>query len=50
MYKVVLHMFLDQLFVPDPMEKDSSPWDLHKGPTENYMIHFFELVVLHNQL
>ena len=43
-------MFLDQLLQPDPMKKDSSPWDLYKGATEDYMIPVFELVMLHHQL
>ena len=43
-------MFLEQLFEPDPMEKDLSSWDLYKVATEDNMIHVFELVVLHHQL
>ena len=34
-------MFIDQLFEPDLMEKDLSPWDLFKGVTEDSMIHVF---------
>ena len=37
-------------FDPDQMELDLSPWDLYKGATKDYMIHVFELVVLHHQL
>ena len=43
-------MFLGQLFEPDPMENDSSPWDLYKGATEDSMIPVIELVVLHHKL
>ena len=32
-------MFLDQVFLPDPMEKDLSPLDLYKGVTEDSLIH-----------
>ena len=40
----MFHIFLDQLFEPDPMEYDLNPWDLYKGAKEDYMIHVFELV------
>ena len=43
-------MFIGQLFEPDPMEKDLSPWDLYKGVTEDSMIHVFELVMTHLKL
>ena len=33
-------MSIGQLLVPDPIEKDLSPWDLYKGVTEDSMFHF----------
>ena len=43
-------MFLNQLFEPNPMEKELSPWDPYKGVTEDSMIHVFEVVMPYYQL
>ena len=43
-------MFIGQLFEPDPMEKDSSLWDLYMGVTEDSRFHVFELDMEHHQL
>ena len=43
-------MFIDQLFEPDQMEKDLSPWDLYKGVIEDSMFHAFKLDIETNQL
>ena len=46
----MFYMFIGQLFEPNPMEKDSSSWDLYKGVTEYSMIHVFELVMTYYQV
>ena len=43
-------MLVGQLFEPNPIEKDLSPWDLYKGVTEDSMFHAFELDMEHHQL
>jgi hypothetical protein len=43
-------MFSNQLFEPDPMEKELSPWDIYKDVNKDSKIHDFELVVAHHQL
>ena len=43
-------MIIGQLFVPDPIKKDLSLWDLYKGVTEDSMFHFLELDMEHQQL
>ena len=43
-YKVVFHKFIDQLFEPDPMKKELSPF--YKDVKKDSMIHVFELVLI----
>ena len=48
----MFHMLIGQLFEPDQMEKDLSPWDLYiyKVVSENSMIHIFGLVMIYCQI
>ena len=43
-------MFIGQLFEPDPIEKDLSPYHLYKGVTEDSMFHVIELVMMYHRL